>query len=117
MNDVEQITNEIVTMVAKHFPSFGRDSGPVNGNPLAAALADGTPSFAVGVPIDAVVTFIMLKLEVLGWNGEMAALRRMILNGWVEESVCMARLLASQAHQQDQYDGYWSVNSEETADL
>ena len=50
---------DIVERVAEAFPSFGRGSARAWNNPVAAALEDKAPMFAMGVDIEQVVRFVL----------------------------------------------------------
>lgn len=58
-DEIQQIT----AAVAAKFRCFGRGSSPVvEGNPIAAALADHDPQFAAGVDVREVVEFVISRL-------------------------------------------------------
>ncbi len=50
---------EIVAEVAETFPSFGQGSVATYNNPIATALAERPPMFAMGVDIEQVVRFVL----------------------------------------------------------
>lgn len=56
---------DIVSAVAAKFRTFGvGSSGPaVQGNPLASALADKPPVFALGVDVEEVVRFVLERVK------------------------------------------------------
>lgn len=59
----EDEINQIVADVAAGFRCFGRGSSPVvEGNPIAAALAEHDPQFAAGVDVREVVEFVVSRL-------------------------------------------------------
>lgn len=57
--DVGKITG----LVARQFSCFGGGTRSVWGNPIADALKDKAPSFAMGVDVRAVVEFVIQQYE------------------------------------------------------
>lgn len=52
--------DEIVKAVAESFPTFGGGRGS-EWNPVAEALKDNQPTFAMGVDVRAVVQFVLSR--------------------------------------------------------
>jgi hypothetical protein len=67
MKTYSEAVREIVRDVARTFPSFGGDRG-AKGNPIAAAMQNEPPSFALGVDVEQVVRFVLESAYTKGFR-------------------------------------------------